>query len=488
MPRYLAVLAVSAFALIAPAASSAALPHFDLRGVWHGVSVNGTYSGTSTYNSMNLDTGAYAGTGAGGGYTSPFHGVLDGSTATTEDGPYDQLPSYTSHEVGTISPDGNRIDGTFHDSNGTDGDFHGARNDARRPISTAYICKNTVPSPTDTCTVTVRDLGGASPTTPTGRVNFETGAGGTFTSGQGCDLTPTPSSTGVASCHVEFQPASGTQPKLTAYYVGDTGHNAGNSGQSGTQHASRTDVSCTYVIASQKDVCTATVNDTSAASRTTPTGAVGFSSSNGGVFPSGSSCTLSPTATVGVARCTVDFIPPAVGNPTITGRYGGDLGHSASAGTSPAVVARFGQLHFVSSLGVTPSTFVAAPSGASTARRPLKHGHAKRDTFGTVVSYRVRTASRVRFTAQRKTAGRKGSHGRCDKPSSKNRTHRACTRYVPVRGSFTLTASKGSHHFRFRGRIGGRALSPGRYRLAATPYVGHSHGRPTYTAFTIKRR
>jgi hypothetical protein len=36
---------------------------------------------------------------------------------------------------------------------------------------------------------------------------------------------------------------------------------------------------------------------------------------------------------------------------------------------------------------------------------------------------------------------------------------------VNVRGSFTIAAKAGKNRFKFRGRIGGRKLKPGRYRL-----------------------
>jgi hypothetical protein len=42
---------------------------------------------------------------------------------------------------------------------------------------------------------------------------------------------------------------------------------------------------------------------------------------------------------------------------------------------------------------------------------------------------------------------------------------RRCTRWVAVKGSFSLLASAGKNTFIFRGRVGGKSLKPGAYRL-----------------------
>jgi hypothetical protein len=42
---------------------------------------------------------------------------------------------------------------------------------------------------------------------------------------------------------------------------------------------------------------------------------------------------------------------------------------------------------------------------------------------------------------------------------------RRCTRWAAVKGSFTRAVAAGADLFRFSGRIGGRALKRGRYRL-----------------------
>ncbi len=101
------------------------------------------------------------------------------------------------------------------------------------------------------------------------------------------------------------------------------------------KHPTATSVKCDLSVSTNTDTCTATVGDSGAPPRTTPTGSVSFTSVGGGVFTAGSSCTLSPTpSSPGVASCSVQFIPPAGGLPAITGTYGGDSSHAGSSGST----------------------------------------------------------------------------------------------------------------------------------------------------------
>jgi hypothetical protein len=56
-------------------------------------------------------------------------------------------------------------------------------------------------------------------------------------------------------------------------------------------------------------------------------------------------------------------------------------------------------------------------------------------------------------------------------PGAGNRRRPSCTRYLALRGSFRDPvrgfASAGSGGFRFSGRLAGRSLAPGSYRLVA---------------------
>jgi hypothetical protein len=102
---------------------------------------------------------------------------------------------------------------------------------------------------------------------------------------------------------------------------------------------------------------------------------------------------------------------------------------------------------------MSSSVFQAAGSGPAFIAR-----------VGTKVSFTLSEPGSVKFTVQRKTRGRRVA-GRCRPQTTANRTKPACTRWVNVRGSFTVAAKKGTNRFKFRGRIGGKKLKPASYRL-----------------------
>jgi hypothetical protein len=88
---------------------------------------------------------------------------------------------------------------------------------------------------------------------------------------------------------------------------------------------------------------------------------------------------------------------------------------------------------------------------------------------GTRVSYTLNEAGMATFTVHRirpgrKVKNRKTGKRRCVKPTSKNRAHRTCKRYRRV-GSFKRASVAGPNSFKFTGRVKGRRLAPGRYRM-----------------------
>jgi hypothetical protein len=83
------------------------------------------------------------------------------------------------------------------------------------------------------------------------------------------------------------------------------------------------------------------------------------------------------------------------------------------------------------------------------------------------VRYRVSEAATITFTVHRIEKGRKRG-GSCQRPSASNKRGASCSRYVKVSGSFGDTAGAASSNaLRFSGRLGGRTLKAGRYRLTA---------------------
>jgi len=107
----------------------------------------------------------------------------------------------------------------------------------------------------------------------------------------------------------------------------------------------------------------------------------------------------------------------------------------------------------LSSLALSPKVFAVAGGGASAAK-------------GTSIGYRLSESSAVTFTVYRARPGRR-VRGRCVKPTRSNATRKRCTRYVKVRGSLARTGAAGPNRLRWSGKLAGKALRVGRYRLNA---------------------
>jgi len=114
----------------------------------------------------------------------------------------------------------------------------------------------------------------------------------------------------------------------------------------------------------------------------------------------------------------------------------------------------------LSQLSLTPPSFAAARSGSSTRSGPRRGS-------GTRLRFRLDRAASVRFSVQRVST----------------RT----PRYVAVGGAFSKTAKAALNGFTFTGRIGGRTLKPGAYRLIATPTAGGVVGNTVTRSFRIRR-
>jgi hypothetical protein len=152
-----------------------------------------------------------------------------------------------------------------------------------------------------------------------------------------------------------------------------------------------------------------------------------------------------------------------------------------------------GALAAASRLSLTPSAFRAARGGPSVvagpsvfsrrSARPAAFGRAPRRRAGATIRYRLTAAARVRFTVERRVSGRR-VRGRCVEPRRSNRRRPRCARFVTVRGSFAHDGAAGANSLRFSGRVSGRRLAPGRYRLVATPRGG---GRAARASFRIVR-
>jgi len=114
----------------------------------------------------------------------------------------------------------------------------------------------------------------------------------------------------------------------------------------------------------------------------------------------------------------------------------------------------------LTSLTVSPKSFRPRARGeaiVSKSRRKAKRG--------TTVHYTLTAAAQVSFSVERALPGRRAG-GKCVKQTAANRGKKKCTRFRPVKGGFADQGAAGVNSFRFSGRVGGRGLNPGRYRLA----------------------
>jgi hypothetical protein len=127
----------------------------------------------------------------------------------------------------------------------------------------------------------------------------------------------------------------------------------------------------------------------------------------------------------------------------------------------------------VSQLTISPSSFTAANSGPALIA-----------AVGGRVYYRLSEPAKTTFTVERPVKGRK--KGR--KCTAGRKKGKRCTTYKKVKGSFTHRGSAGLNSFRFMGRLRGKPLKKGSYRLrsVATDAAGNK-SKPVYRKFRIKR-
>ena len=132
----------------------------------------------------------------------------------------------------------------------------------------------------------------------------------------------------------------------------------------------------------------------------------------------------------------------------------------------------------LSALLLSPSMFRAAGSGPSITTR----------SEGSRVSYTLSEAAAVNFGIEQARAGRRVG-GSCVRPTRANRRRQRCTRYLALSGSFTHRGFAGANTFRFSGRLRGRKLAIGRYRLRAVATDPSANTSvPTRRFFTIQPR
>jgi NHL repeat/RTX calcium-binding nonapeptide repeat (4 copies) len=140
--------------------------------------------------------------------------------------------------------------------------------------------------------------------------------------------------------------------------------------------------------------------------------------------------------------------------------------------------------------GGTPSTGGGGgPGGGGTVSAPVISGLSApklRSGGSGNFKYTLSTSASVTLTIERAGTGRKA--GRlCTKQTRKNRKKPKCTFYSPV-GKLTRAGVAGANTLRFAGKLAGRALKPGKYRVTAvaTGATGARSG-PVTAQFTVTK-
>jgi Ca2+-binding RTX toxin-like protein len=166
--------------------------------------------------------------------------------------------------------------------------------------------------------------------------------------------------------------------------------------------------------------------------------------------------------------CEPPLDPSAPGTPDPSGGNSGSGSGTSSSGPQATPLT-------LTLSPLRPSRFPAARTAAGAARR------------GAQVRYTLSAPAKVTFRVERAKAGRR-VNGRCVRPTASDRRAKRCTRWARVRGSLTRQGAAGTNVFRFSGRIGGRRLRPGAYRLVAVARDSSgAASKPARARFRIAR-
>ncbi len=153
---------------------------------------------------------------------------------------------------------------------------------------------------------------------------------------------------------------------------------------------------------------------------------------------------------------------PGVFDVTLTGKLANG---QTRVGTAKLTV-RDRQAPVLSALKAKPKRFRAA-----TRKRPKR---------GTTISFAFSEVGTVRVVVER-----------CSKRARNRRTGKRtgrCVRFKAMKGAFTKPGVKGANSFRFKGRLRGKALKAGPYRLKVTPTDAASNrGEAVRARFAIRR-
>lgn len=132
--------------------------------------------------------------------------------------------------------------------------------------------------------------------------------------------------------------------------------------------------------------------------------------------------------------------------------------------------------------GGSGSTSVPALSKASITPRRF---HAGQRRAGTTIVWHDTSVAVATLRIFRIASGR-AVRRRCVAVTQRNRRNRACSRFIPL-GSLIHADQAGVNGIQFKGRLRGRALAPGRYRLTIRAANPKGRSRTLTLTFTVAR-
>ena len=213
-------------------------------------------------------------------------------------------------------------------------------------------------------------------------------------------------------------------------------------------------------------------------------------SGQGSVSGAGIACPTTCSGTY-AASTTVALNATAAAGSTFLGWSGACSGTGTcqlAMGTDQAATATFAALPaaariaHLTSLSELYSLFAVGRS----ATPPTGQTAVRRHHRGTVFSFRLDQPATVKIALQRTVPGRRVGHT-CRPQSRKLRHRPRCLRTLTI-ATFSRSGHLGTNKVPFSGRIGRKALRPGRYRAVFTAIDAAGTSAPLSLAFTIVRR
>lgn len=155
---------------------------------------------------------------------------------------------------------------------------------------------------------------------------------------------------------------------------------------------------------------------------------------------------------------------------------------TARTATARAATARAATVRAATdpSAATRPAAGQSATVGAAARRKP------RRAPAGTVVRFTLSARADVRFTIEARSTGRRVGK-RCRPATKRLRRRRSCVRWQSKGVLSRRAQAAGARTLVFSGRIGRRALRPGRYRVTLVATGAGGRSRPATATFTVTR-